>query len=524
MDEERFEDNKIQAMFGEKILKSSNPSLRIKLFLIDVAFISKLEKLKVKFCSIDRDKAHPVLFEMIYESRLYVLSFENIAHLLRVKYEIITPQEIIHKNYTLIKAQSNSHLAAYVDDSIDDYIGVVLANCEKKIIDDEAIVLAVLNNEDVSAEHKTNYINALQTIIQNLSDVSDTALWLLLLTANLVEHSEKNVLDYFVNAGNQFTNELAQFVDSNDRTYDFSSERKQYDETNQRAFFNSTVQCNELSDVHYEQFLASLGWRYRTSFEIENVTKEKMDILIDNNIICMSEISLTFIRATYPTNLTHFIMANIEDYCDLAMGADVFDLEESTNLLAENIPDVFKLKLLENISDTLTANNSKYSDEVKTYILKNNYSVNDLQHFMLHFMAEGEKTKAVVVVRTLEWVRSGLSEPLQLSKELFDEVVLSGSNVTIEEKAALLSCLLPALDETQCKHYLSQLGLDNFLSLFDMKRPRIAVNTTNERMLEVFLRNGWITKYDVDEKDNNYYRAYGRRIHSDGEKLDVTLL
>jgi len=76
----------------------------------------------------------------------------------------------------------------------------------------------------------------------------------------------------------------------------------------------------------------------------------------------------------------------------------------------------------------------------------------------------------------------------------------------------MFSWLLPTLDETQCKRYLDELKLDDFSSLFEQKRPKIIINNTNKRILETFQKNRCITKYEADEKDGSYYRAYGRKI------------
>ncbi|MNP73966.1 hypothetical protein D3C76_1707610 [compost metagenome] len=94
--------------------------------------------------------------------------------------------------------------------------------------------------------------------------------------------------------------------------------------------------------------------------------------------------------------------------------------------------------------------------------------------------------------------------------------------MTSEEKSILFLCLVPRLDKGQCKHYLSQLGLnDDFLSLFEQKRPKILLNDTNKRILEEFQSKYWITKFEVDDRDSNYYRAYGRRLLTGAEKDDV---
>ncbi|MEA5016744.1 MAG: hypothetical protein VB099_19510, partial [Candidatus Limiplasma sp.] len=306
--------------------------------------------------------------------------------------------------------------------------------------------------------------------------------------------------------------------------YDFSVAREQYDKEIQRAFFNATLRCNSLSDIHYEQFFATLGWYYKDGFGIVDIPENKMKILIDNNVIRMSGKNLTFIRESYPHNLIYYIVAYIEEYCDLVMAPELFDSDEAVKLLGETISDEFKLKLLENIEGELTAINPAYTDTVKEYILINNFAEEDLRHFVSHYGNEGTKTKAAIISKVLGWAGTPSKEALPISRELFENVISSDRSMTAENVVTLFSYLLPKLDEAQCKRYLIQLRLNSFLGLFKQKRPRIIISDTNTRILETFRHNGWITKFEVDEKDENYYRAYGRRAHLGSDKDAIVLL
>ena len=59
------------------------------------------------------------------------------------------------KNGGFDKAISDSPLAKYVWENIDEYIGVYLAMASGSITDDEAVALSILACEDVSVENKS---------------------------------------------------------------------------------------------------------------------------------------------------------------------------------------------------------------------------------------------------------------------------------------------------------------------------------------------------------------------------------
>jgi len=514
IDKDNVAESRLKELFGANVVQK----------LLRVSLIERFKLLQVRFSSLDYESADTKLFDAVYENNLYKLSFFNIGHLLKTKYEIEESDDFKHKNYTLIKEQPDSPLAMYIESEIDNYVIEILTNCDKRVEDDEVAALEILNNIDVSAEHKSAYIAALKTKIHSLSDVTDESLWKELVTSNLVVHIEMNVIDYFVKCGNSLVDELIQFIDRDEHKYDFTKTRKLYEKDVQRAFFNAVVRCCLLSDVHYGQFLATFGWCYIDSFNVEGIPKEKIDILIDTKIVKMSEASLNFIRLNYPLNLIHYIVANIEEYCDLVDEAEIFIADEGTELLAEHISDKFKLKLLGNIKNQLTAINIAYSDEIKAAILTNNFDKSDLPHFVSHYDTEGEKTKAVIILKVFEWVRSPFDEPLPISVKLFDVILASDKNNSLEEKIILFSCLLPTLNEAQCKNYLSKLKLYDFLGLFEQKRPKIAISNTNERILRTFQHNRWITKYEIYDKNTSFYRAYGRKMHLSSNGDDIVLL
>jgi len=55
--------------------------------------------------------------------------------------------------------------------------------------------------------------------------------------------------------------------------------------------------------------------------------------------------------------------------------------------------------------------------------------------------------------------------------------------------------------------------VDGYEGLFNQKRPKFEINDINKRILTSFEKKRWISSFDIDKDDTNYYRAYGRRTH-----------
>lgn len=51
--------------------------------------------------------------------------------------------------------------------------------------------------------------------------------------------------------------------------------------------------------------------------------------------------------------------------------------------------------------------------------------------------------------------------------------------------------------------------LNDYLSLFEGKRPKFVVSNINHSLLTSFKKKNWITRFDIDKDNESYYRAYG---------------
>jgi len=512
LDKERFEESKLQTMFGNEFL------------VLDVnqGLINRLEKLEVRFRSLYNNRAHSQLFTGVYNCNLYELSFANIAHLLVVKYGLSESEDFKHKNYTLIKTQPASPLARYVEESIDDYIAEILTACGDRIEDDEAIVLDVLNNESISDVHKAEYVNVLTTVIQRITDIEDSALWQQLLSAERVAHTERNVLDYYCAYDHSITDELLDFMNKSDNEYDYTEVREEYEDETQSKFFNSALRCNRMNNKHYSAILKTLGRVYNKGFGVEGVAADKIFILIDIGVIPMHKDSLAFLREHHPRAVMSYIRKHIATYVAEMQDEGIFNLDEVLEVLLTTIADKYKLGLLKRIGSPLTARKSQYSDTVRAHILTNNLFEADISHFIASYPSEGALTKAAIEKIAQEKIQDIFDHEYDIDKRLVD--TLLALNISYDIKLKLFSLLLPALDESVCKRYLGQLGLQDYLSLFNQKRPKIKKSSAATHILDTFRRRGWITKFEADEKETGYYRAYGRKMHTDDEKDKVALL
>ncbi|MBI0165772.1 hypothetical protein H3V01_07955 [Snodgrassella sp. M0351] len=342
--------------------------------------------LKIKFAQIKYETANKDLFNEVYNNSLYKLNFANIKLMLSTQYSIVDEQDIIHRNYSCVQNKPDSPLAAYIAQNIDVYLHLILANCKQKISDNETEVLYLLNHDDISQEHKLEYIKYLQTPITSLDKVENTEFWQKLLCPGKLAYNEENILCYFqhIKETDESVDEnLIEFINSNETRLDFKDE----DEEVRDEFFDVIIINQKITNYKYKEILSTLGFHYE-EFDIENIAINKFKILVDNKITFLnydkykekSKSTLDFIKLNYDNEaILYFIQKNLTDYLDLIEeDNELFDYEEALSLINKPVDDDSAIRLLKCTDNPVSICEQNFSPAVMVYVLEYNFDTNDL--------------------------------------------------------------------------------------------------------------------------------------------------
>ena len=289
--------------------------------------------LGVCFSGFDYDELDKNLFRAVYEKSLYEINDENLQLIQREVLEEKNDEDILHKNYTLLCSRPDSATTQYINQNINTYFDIILKMSDGMICDDEKVAITILNNSDLTIEHKHSYISALRTTIISIKEITDDSLWSLLLDADIVEYSESNIMDCF-NAV-KLNESVIAYINRCNIDLDFS--KVEYDENTKDKLFGCVIVCESIENSKYEQILVSLDFYY-DDFDITEISDDKIAILIGNNIIRMTSKNLEFLRENYPDQNYNFIFKNIEQYVDI-MNDDLFSQDELLEILTWNISD-----------------------------------------------------------------------------------------------------------------------------------------------------------------------------------------
>lgn len=472
--------------------------------------IKVFEFLKIKFVFINFSISNLNLWSVVYEKDMYEINVPNIESILENQYKCSKSDDFKHRNFSIIRSKPDEPLNLYVRENFEQYIVVMLANCEGQITDDEEAVTDILNDGSIREENKIRYIDYLQTTVVSLVSISETRWWEKLIKNRLLAYTEDNVLNYFFRRDNCFDSILIDYINGNgDRfNFDFNSINKTFGENNDLIFFNAVVECNELQNSKYEAMLNSLN-RKLEIFEVKELDEEKLRILIEQKILCMTDDILQLIREHYSESVYYFIIVNIQDYIELVSDNGDIRNDEILEVLKSDVNDTDKFKLLELTNLPMSINDKNYSDKLEEYILNHNYQSSDMPYLLEQY----DSLSDMVKISRMQFFEKHF-EDIILNEYVCSYTLLkaffSSGKIDIIKKLELLAVALDSLDKKQCIDCLKTMQCRDYLSLFDNKRPKFEINDLNERILNIYKNRGWITKFEV-EHETGYFRAFGRK-------------
>lgn len=456
--------------------------------------------LGVCFIGFDYAELNKDLFHAVYEKSLYEINAENLQLIQREILEEKNEDDFFHKNYTLLFSNPDSAITQYVNQNINEYFDVILKISNGTIRDDENVAVAVLNNSDLTTEHKQSYISALRTTITFIKEIADSSLWSSLLDADIIQYSECNIMDCF-NAV-KFNESVISYINRCDIDLDFS--KTEYDEDAKEKLFDSVIICNDIDNSKYKQILVSLKFIY-DNFDIAEISDDKITILIDTDIIRMTADNLKFMRENYLNQKVYFIRKNIEKYIDI-MDDALFSREELLEILTWDISDELKIKLLELSDDEISVIGKNYSPVVCLHILNNNFSESDLPDLFSSFEQWDNSVQAKIFEYAIRSIVSIIDDPKSASEKLKNNL-LHSDKVNRDAKIDLLIAMIPNLSEDNIKEFFTLLNLTDYLKIFDTRsRPKFEINDENEKLLTAFKKKGLIYNYEESQDKEGYYK------------------
>jgi hypothetical protein len=477
------------------------------------AMISKLKGLSVKFLKFNHEGINIDFFHAVYKNSLYQLNFGTILYILEKIYVLKEREDILHKNYTSILSKPDEPLNHYIHDNINTYMDIILNNSQEAIFDDEKTAIKLLNNNDIEENNKTKYISVLKSVISNINDINDKEYWDTLILNNCIKNCENNILSYYFEEGNGLNEILIAFINKYTGSFKISTKDidNTYGEDAASKFINDIIGCNEILNEVYEKVVSSSQWKYDEwdIFEKGQLSPDKISILINIRTILMVEVNLIFIREKYPDHVILFITKNIKDYIELINENNMIH-DELLNLLEKEIDDNDKIELIKKTEEKISIRDKNYSEIVKIYILNNNFSTDDIPYLLEVHDKETENMKEIIIYSIVNNYNELINNHFIIPYNILTNI-LKNNKLDFQHKKELFANYIMELENDQIKECFKIIGEKNYLQLYEHKWPKMIRNSVNEKILGILKAKEIIRKYEIDKKNNKFFRVYGRR-------------
>lgn len=513
---------KILLILDENLIMKINYDGRLKKFvsekygfiLDDEVNINKLitsfKLLDVKLERIN-SKSTKSYIKQVYEGSLYEINMYNIKLILSIFFNI---KDVKHNCYSYIFSDNATPLHNYITKNLSEFLQVYLEIYNTRIDDDEKAALSILNSATVSEELKIEYINRLTTRIFKIYDIACKEIWKSIFNLRNIMPNEENILYYFVHV-NEIDENLIEYINNFDsgRIIDFSGFQDlsaiPYDQKTKSRFYKEVIVKNSLDDERYIQILSTLGIKSK-EFNYLSISENKMQKLIDKELIDFNSKTIQFIREEYPYCINWFIEKNISEYVKLIRSENA-PVSEINYVLSSTIKDDKKIEIISSIKNPISIKNLNISERVKTDILRNNFDINDLKELCLSYNNESVEVKNLILDqiksdldKTAEFVRDGDEK---LKDELF-----SNDDLSIDDKIKLFEHIIDRLKKEEAYNLLGKMNLNDVAKVpIPRRRPRVKVTKENKKILDAFKRVKWIVNYQIEEDDEGPYYKVTRK-------------
>lgn len=479
----------------EKFLDIKQPDIQ--------KIIDCFKLLNVSFIGIDYGVSNKELFAKVYQNSLYELNYNNLAIMLRYMHSIESEIDIKHQNYTLILSIHGSPLNHMVEDNISEYVNVILDSCEKQIDDSQDTIIILLNNAKIDNEQKERYIDYITSTIPMLSQVDDSSLWRSIIDKRKLKFSELNILEYYAKF-NVVDQHLIDYINNGNSDIDMSNIPEKFKKL-ESEFFMTVTKCNDLKNDCYCQILKTINLCY-TSFEIKDISDEKMKILVNINAIRMNSESLEFVRQNYSLDiLIYYILRYIKEYIEV-IDDDFFSFDELIMLLSENIEDELKLKLLSYSNKPISIINTNYSFAIKKHILNNNLNTNDVIYLYQDYENQPKEIQDFTLKYAITDYITIIDQINNVSSVLKSQLL--ESTMSIDKKVEIFIAMAENQNREQAITILDKIGLTEYGKIFlPRHKPKIKVNNLNDLILSLFVNKKWISSFDVNTSNDEYYKV-----------------
>lgn len=246
---------------------------------------------------------------------------------------------IMNSEYVSLKKYINSNLNVICNELF------VKSN---KIEEEESIFIDFINKINESPDTKLNLLLNFNNKITILENIKDKELYASLLDNKKVVISWENILTYYQYNEKQIDNSLISLILDEENLSELENKKLMNEKFNNLyiAFLTELYQKKEITENIIDK-LENQNKLILHDFNLQNLSLEKLNILIKHNSIKFSKEKLNEIRTINQDSANDFISNNVGEYLKSNEEITLLDLEITKLLYSKEINNELKIKVFE---------------------------------------------------------------------------------------------------------------------------------------------------------------------------------
>lgn len=436
------------------------------------SFIGNISSAEVEFEDLSKCEANSDRMIKLEDVSAFKLTVDNVLFISKL---LLNKEVYYHKLLSeVFDSETLKSTKEYIDDNFNSFIEEYIdRNQNNEIYDNDESILIKIINSDISVEYKNKYLENNETVLTELSKITELESNLfivdIMLNKNTVLFNKENIKLYW-DVIDKYNKNFTEYFDKN------------ISEDNVEEIFNN---IEGISDAFINSGLVSdkvFGFAIRYANEPidkinNNFSKERVAMLIDEDLLLINNENLEFlVKNSYDEVLVHWVErgddASENEAMDILLSFELND-KQIYKLVNSEISDDNSMRLLGNLSDGIKIKNIDFS---KTNIIKKliNNGLNDdnINYICLKFADLTIKDAFANYLETNK--KFGVIENENLS-ESFVNYIFNDNTISSESKIEVVITKIRSHSNKEViKELISQVEeIANLATVWESKRPTL---------------------------------------------------
>lgn len=376
--------------------------------------------------------------------------------------------------------------------------------------------------EGLGEKNKVSILGKWDNKVRDIRGV-DQEKWVELYESGAVVCSINNILCYFRFCEKELDDVLMNFLNENAYA-NISLEEKATDKDLlelRMDLFNKVVIGNQLTNAAYRWLVQGLNFCYKKGFSVEGIDADKVDILIEEHVIHMTNGCLEGLRSVYPNHVSHFIAQNVAEYEKIIADSETENFGDEIRKVIESgeLKEREIRKLLSHYDGAIRLN-KKWTNSLQCEIVRNHLDDKDYKLLVQNYDAQKENIQEVIVDNLKLYAPDIAGYEFKICDNVLNRL-LGNRNIPEDVRKSVYIGQVSYMNAQMAREYLNltvETEREAWLKIIREKQARVEATELNKEILTRLQRKKMISSYKYDEKTDMYWVYMPRKKVNDEKR------